>query len=129
MTVKICALAITAVFLTVTVKKTAPFAAFCIAVAAGLAAVYLVLPDIMEIVRRIKEISVKSNISGEYTKLLLKVLGIGYLTDFSASAAKDAGENSIAQKIEFAGKISITALAMPLFFNLIDVITDLLPMG
>ena len=83
----------------------------------------------MEIVRRIKEISVKSNIPGEYTKLLLKVLGIGYLTDFSASAAKDAGENSIAQKIEFAGKISITALAMPLFFNLIDVITDLLPMG
>ena len=88
MTVKICAIAITAVFLTVTVKKTAPFAAFCIAVAAGLAAVYLVLPDIMEIVRRIKEISVKSNIPGEYTKLLLKVLGIGYLTDFSASAAK-----------------------------------------
>lgn len=39
--------------------------------------------------------------------LVLKIIGIGYLTEYSSSLATDAGCASIAQKLQFGGKIVI----------------------
>lgn len=58
---------------------------------------------------------------------VLKVLGVGYLTDFASSLCVDAGSSSIADKVVFAGKIIIFVLAMPIVKSLFDVILEMLP--
>ena len=57
---------------------------------------------------------------------ILKVLGVGYLTEFSADIAEDAGNKSISSKILFGGKIAICVIALPIIINVLKVILSLL---
>ena len=54
-------------------------------------------------------------ISGEYGVILLKTLGVCFLTQLSADSCRDAGEGALAAKVELAGKLFIVILALPLF--------------
>ena len=59
----------------------------------------------------------------EIFKVLLKVMGICYLTDFAADLCRDFGQSSLASKVELAGKISVIGLCLPLVDTLLS-ITD-----
>ena len=54
-----------------------------------------------------------TGISEEYIAVLIKVLGISLVTQFSSDMCKDAGEGALASKVEFVGKVVITAAAVP----------------
>ena len=47
--------------------------------------------------------------------ILLKSMGICFLTQFASDTCKDAGESALASKVELAGKISVVVMALPLF--------------
>jgi len=55
--------------------------------------------------------------------VLLKVIGICYLTDFAAELCRDFGQSSLASKVELAGKLSVIGLCLPLIDMLLG-ITD-----
>ncbi len=55
----------------------------------------------------------KTGVSEEYIAVLIKVLGISLVTQFASDMCKDAGEGALASKVEFAGKVVITAAAVP----------------
>ena len=59
---------------------------------------------------------------GAYFKLLIKILGITYLSEFSADLCKDAGANTLASQIELFGKLSILVLCMPILTSLLETI-------
>ena len=56
-----------------------------------------------------------SGVSGEYTIILIKTLGTCFLAQFAADACRDAGESSLASKVELAGKVAVILMALPLF--------------
>ena len=58
-------------------------------------------------------------------KTLLKIIGIGYLTEYSASVATDAGCASVAQKLQLGGKIVIFLMSISIVTALVDVVTEL----
>lgn len=58
--------------------------------------------------------------------ILLKVLAIAYITDFTAQICKDAGEAAIGSKVEFAGKIIIFYLSIPILVAILDLINSIL---
>ena len=58
---------------------------------------------------------------GTYTTLLLKALGIGYLTQIGADICKDLGAEGIASKLELCGHIELLVLCLPLVENLLDI--------
>ena len=62
----------------------------------------------------------------EFFPIIIKVLAVAYIADFTAQLCKDAGENSIASKIELAGKIIIFYMAMPIFTAILQLIDSLL---
>lgn len=62
----------------------------------------------------------------EFFPIILKVLTVAYITDFTAQICKDAGEASIGNKVELAGKITIFYLAIPIFTAIIELIETLL---
>ena len=71
------------------------------------------------------ELVAKSGIDDRVFSAVLKVIGIGYLTEYSASVATDAGCASVAQKLQFGGKIVIFLVSMSVVTALVDVVSGL----
>ena len=59
-------------------------------------------------------------------KTLLKMVGIGYIVEFSAGILSDFGQNSLADKLIFCGKILVLILAVPILESVLSLIGDLL---
>ena len=60
--------------------------------------------------------------------VIIKILAVAYITDFTSQLCKDAGEGSIGTKVEFAGKIMIFYLALPVLSAILEMISSLLQM-
>ena len=58
------------------------------------------------------------------SRFILKALGIAYITEFTSELCLDAGEKSIAGKVELAGKIVIFFLALPVFTSLLELLNQ-----
>lgn len=59
--------------------------------------------------------------------IMLKVIAIAYVTDFTAQICKDAKEGAIAGKIELAGKVFIFYVSIPVMMSVIELLERLLP--
>ena len=57
---------------------------------------------------------------------LLKIIAIGYITEFGANICVDAGASSVADKVLFAAKLIILVIAMPIVTTVIDMVVALL---
>ena len=74
----------------------------------------------------IRDLAFKMKMDNTYLKIILKVVGIAYLAEFGSKLCEDAGEKSIASKIELAGKVMIFVTASPVILALMSLITDLI---
>ena len=61
----------------------------------------------------------------QYVNVIIKSLGICYVTSLAADTCKDAGQTAIATKVELAGKVSVLILSLPLFNNLLSIVLNL----
>ena len=66
---------------------------------------------------------------GETWPILLKALGIAFLTETAASLCRDSGESSLAGWVETAGKLEILLLSFPLIRTVMDTVSVLLGGG
>lgn len=62
----------------------------------------------------------------EYLAVLIKMVGITYITEFSVNICKDGGHQAIASQIEIFGKISVLAVSIPVFQALLTMIQEML---
>ncbi len=67
----------------------------------------------------------ESGVTTEYISILIKVLGISLVTQFASDMCKDSGESALASKVEFAGKILITAAGIPIIKGFTGFIAEL----
>ena len=68
-------------------------------------------------------------LDGKTWSLLLKALGIAFLTETAASICRDSGEASLAGWVEMAGKLEILLMSFPLIRTVMETVTDLLAGG
>lgn len=66
-----------------------------------------------------------SSVQGGYLLVVLKALGVCLLAQFSADACLDAGEKALASRVEFAGRIAVVILALPLFEEIAEAVLSL----
>lgn len=66
---------------------------------------------------------------GDYVALLMKLLGISYLTESGAALCKDAGQTAIAGQIELAGKLVILSISLPVILNVFEELVGMLAAG
>ena len=62
----------------------------------------------------------------DYGVVLMKALGIAYVTSATKSVCLDAGEGALASAAELAGKGEIMLLSTPLISSLLDIAKDLM---
>lgn len=116
-----------ATFLALIVKEQKPNFAFLLVVFTG-CTIFLYLADkIYEIIQMLEKIAVNANVNMVYLETILKIIGIAYIAEFAAQITKDAGQGSIASKIELGGKILILAMAIPILTVIIETIIKLIP--
>ena len=68
-------------------------------------------------------------LGGEGWSLLLKALGVAFLTETAASVCRDSGETGLAAWVETAGKLEILLLSFPLIRTVMDAVTEILGMA
>jgi len=68
----------------------------------------------------------KTGIDKELFSTLLKIIGVGYLIEFSASVCNDSGNTSIGDKVILAGKLLIFAMSMPILTHLFNLVLELI---
>jgi stage III sporulation protein AD len=91
-----------------------------IAITLSVCLFFYVLLRMEVIVESFTKITSYVNLSGEYIKIILKMIGVTYLAEFSAGVCKDAGYGGIAQQIEMFGKLTILSLSMPVLTSLLE---------
>ena len=98
-----------------------------LAVGAGIIITLSVLDELFEIVYTFYDIADSTGIERGIFSSILKIIGIGYLTEFANGICVDSGAKSIGDKLQFAGKVVILLLALPILENLIEIIAEILP--
>lgn len=82
---------------------------------------------IKEIVGFLSNISNKTSYNSEFLGLLLKITGIAVLVEYATSICRDSGETAIASKIDFAGKVIIISMSIPVISLTLTTLLKLLP--
>ncbi len=97
-----------------------------IALAVGALIFMRILPRLGQLLELFENLALQANLSTLYLGTIFKVLGIAYITEFGAQLCRDAGQGAIAIKLEFAAKIGILLLSMPIMISVLKSILELL---
>ena len=81
------------------------------------------LKVILDVVRQIGE---TIHLNTAYVGMLMKMLGIAYVAEFSSGICKDAGYQTIASQIEIFSKLAILVMGMPVILALLEMIGEFL---
>ena len=87
----------------------------------------LMMGKLGSIINLMKELSRRAEVNYFFMATVIKILGVAYLGEFAASICQDAGENAVAKKVEFAAKIIIAVLALPVMVAILESLLQLLP--
>ena len=97
-----------------------------ISLTAGVLIFLYMISKLTVVLQLLQELSLKANIDFVYLNTVFKILGIAYLASFCSEICKDAGESNLASQVEFAGKIFILILAMPILMAVLQSILKIM---
>ena len=123
---KIIVLGIILSVLTVLLKNIKPeYSLICVIVGSIILVMYI-LSGVQSIFEYFKTIVERTGVDNVMFSTLLKIIGVGYLIEFSASICNDSGNSSIADKLVLAGKILIFSMSLPIITNLFNMVLELI---
>ena len=122
---KIIALGLVGTVFSVLLKKENPQIAMLTAAATGILIFLMLCSPLRELISLLKETAEEAGVGEGYFGIVLKVIGIAYLTQFGAQLCADAGETAVAAKIELAGKVLMMTAAAPVLTGLLETVMGL----
>lgn len=125
--VQIVGLGMITTVLVVLLRPQRPEIAIQLAIIASIIIFMLLLSKISAVLDLLNIYASRVNIDNVYLSTLIKIIGIAYIAEFGSEICKDAGEVSIASKIELAGKVIIVVLAVPIITSLLELVIRIMP--
>lgn len=119
---KIIIIALISLFLSVTIKSKLPEFSMMISVAGGVLILLFCFDYLSELLSYFSSLSSTVNIDSGIIKTALKVIFVGFLTEFVSDLANDFGNSSIASKVIFGGKVVICLITLPVVKELISLL-------
>ena len=117
---------ITGVLLALQIRHTKPEYAVYLSVATGVFLLLLAAQRLEVVVESVRLIQSSISIQSSYIQVLLKIIGITYISEFAADICRDAGYSAIAGQIGIFAKLLILAVSMPIVTALLDTIHSFL---
>lgn len=124
--IKIAAFAFIALAITLVFKGKKDDVALSISMIAGILIFIFMIPKITSVMQVLQQFALKSKVDFVYLTTVFKILCIAYVASFCSEICKDAGQNSIASKVEFSGKILILMLAIPILMGVLNAILNII---
>ncbi len=122
---KIIGVGICTIVVSIVLKQYKPELSVLVNICGGLVIFMLAIDGVSTLVSEFYSIeNLTSQI--EIVKPIMKVLGVGYITEFTANLAEESGNKSVASKIVLGGKVAICTLALPILKQLINAIISLI---
>jgi len=78
------------------------------------------------VISEIKGMIDNANVSYSSLSVIIKSIGICYLTQITSDVCKDAGQVSISSKIELIGRIALCISAIPLYRDILSIIETII---
>ena len=123
---KIIGVAFVTAFAAILLKQTKPELSFSVTIT-GIIIIFMLLAETLEDTLQVfNTIAEMTGVENGLLKRLLKIVGVGYLTEFGAGILNDFGSNSLADKVILGGKITILAISLPIIQSLLKTITNFL---
>ena len=124
---KIIVLGLVAAIIATLLKNEKPEISLQISLAAGIVIFLFMLGRLTTVIEAMQNLALKINLDVIYLNTILKIIGIAYLASFGVEICNDAGQTSIGSKIEFAAKIFIIILAIPIMMAVMDMVIKIMP--
>lgn len=111
---------------TIVLKHIKPEMSILVSLAGGVVILLMLVNNLTNILSSFSGIASKTNINSQLFSSVLKIVGVGYLTEFGANVCQDTGNSSIADKVLLAGKVVILCFALPIVNSMLNVIIGLI---
>lgn len=122
----ICSLALITAFVVVFINQYRPEFSSLTITAASAIILTVIAKNALPLINQYLGIAKNSGISSELFTIIIKSVGISYMTVFTSDLCKDFGQNSLCSKVEMAGKISVIIIASPLIIKIIEITSELI---
>ncbi|MBQ4072683.1 MAG: stage III sporulation protein AD [Clostridia bacterium] len=117
--IKVIGIAILGMVCAGLLKEIKPSLASFAGVITGVVILFTLTPELNQLIVEFKKIAEIAKVDSTLLVTIIKIIGIGYLTEFTASITEDYGVGSIGKKVLLAGKILIMLLAIPIISNVV----------
>ena len=118
--IKVSVVALLGVLVAIQFKGSKPEYATYIGLAMGLLVFGYAINELQIMLRTFSWMSKLFEGADSYLSILLKVIGITYLCEFTASVCKDAGYGTVADQIEVLGKLSVMFAGLPILLTVVE---------
>ena len=124
--IKIAVIGISAIILAIVFKKGKEEYSLYISIAACILILVLGISKLEVILDATRKLQEYIQLNKSYVGILIKIIGITYVTEISASLCKDTGYQAVGEQIELVGKLTILAISMPIMLAILDTINSFL---
>lgn len=107
------------------IRRDKPELHLLVLVTTGVMVLVIVLSSMSTAITAFGTLLATSGVESHLFAGVLKIVGIGYLTEYAASICADCGAASVATKIQLAGKIAIFLMGLPIITSLVRTVASL----
>ncbi len=115
---RICGIGLLAAFSAMILRELRKEYTTAILLGMSVAVLLVVLPKIGEAAVLLREL--EANVNTEYVGLIIRGVGVTYLTGTACEICRSVGENGIAGTIETVGRAELLVMCVPLFRELME---------
>ena len=124
---QIVGLGLVVCILAIILRYRKPPMAILLTMTAGILIFIIMLPQITAVFNILRDLASQANVNMVYMGTILKIVGVAYIADFGSQICRDAGEGALASKIEFAAKIIVLVMAVPIIVAVLQTLIKLVP--
>lgn len=124
--IQVVGIGLVTTFLVLVIKEQKPVFAFLLATFVGVIIFITLAQKLAEVIGVISNLAQQAKVNELFLSTILKIIGIAYIAEFGAQVTRDAGQGSIASKIELAGKVLIMVMAIPIISVVIESVIKIL---
>lgn len=107
-------------------KGTKPELSFAVTVTGVIVILLFIIDSLQGTVGVFMQLAQLTGVENGLIKILIKIVGVGYLTEFTAGILNDFGSAAVADKVVLGGKITIVLLSLPVLEGLLQMIRGFL---
>ena len=120
----ICGIVLAALTLSLVLKKDAPAIAFLLVLTAGVILLLRVFSAAGSAAQRFSGLLSQCGLDSALYLPVCKAVGVAVVVRITAALCRDAGQSALAAKMEIAGAVLTLSVCLPLFEQVLDLITE-----